>query len=71
MNPISKLLIGCGIILILVGVIWQLGEKFIPLGRLPGDLMIERENFRIYFPLATSLLISLIGSLLLYFFRHR
>jgi len=71
MNPISKLLIGCGIILILVGVIWQLGGKFIPLGRLPGDLMIERENFRVYFPLATSLLISLIGSLLLYFFRHR
>ena len=41
------------------------------LGRLPGDILIKRENVTFYFPLATSILISIVGSLLLYLFMKR
>ena len=41
------------------------------LGRLPGDIFIKRENFTFYFPLSTSIIISIVGSLLLYFFMKR
>jgi hypothetical protein len=66
MTLVPKILIGSGFLLILLGLAWHFGGKFLPLGRLPGDIAIEKENFRFYFPIATSLLISLIGSLILY-----
>ncbi len=47
------------------GLLWPLLQK-IGLGRLPGDIVIERENFRLYLPLGTSLLISLVLSLILW-----
>jgi hypothetical protein len=51
------------------GVVWAV-ERFLPgLGRLPGDIVIQRENFTFYFPLATSLLLSLGLSLLLWLLR--
>lgn len=67
-----------GLLLVVVGVIvmW-LGKGmssengFGWLGRLPGDFLIKRDNFTFYFPLATSLLISLVGSLILYFLMKR
>ncbi len=61
-----KILILLGIVLIAVGLAWLLGER-LGLGRLPGDIVVEREGLRIYLPLTTSLLISLILSLLLWF----
>ncbi len=64
-----KLLIGAGVILILVGLVWLIGERF-GLGRLPGDIVIERGNFRLYFPVATSLIVSVILSLALWFFNR-
>ncbi|MCS1351409.1 DUF2905 domain-containing protein [Mechercharimyces sp. CAU 1602] len=64
MNPMAKLLVIAGVILIVVGVMWQVGGRW--LGRLPGDILIERENMKIYFPLVTSLLISVVISLLFY-----
>lgn len=67
MTPTAKILIGLGLLLIVAGIITQLLGKF-PLGRLPGDFTIERENFKFYFPLSSSLLVSLILSLLFYFF---
>ena len=70
MNPIAKLLIGGGVFLIVLGVIWQFGGKFLHLGRLPGDIAIERENFRFYFPIATSILISIVLSAILYLIRY-
>lgn len=57
----GKLLIICGIVLVVIGVIVQYGI------RLPGDIYIERKNFRFYFPLMTSIVISIILSLILYF----
>lgn len=56
-------LITLGIVLVVAGLLWPLLQK-IGLGRLPGDLVIERGNVRIYLPLGTSILISLVLSLL-------
>jgi hypothetical protein len=64
-----KLLIGAGVVLILVGLAWLIGERF-GLGRLPGDIVIERGNFRLYFPIATSLIVSVLLSLALWFFNR-
>lgn len=69
MNPIAKLLIGGGILLIVLGLIWQMGGRFLNLGRLPGDIVVEKENVRFYFPIVTCLLISAVGSLLFMLFR--
>lgn len=52
-----KLLIMTGLALIGLGLLWMLGARF-GLGRLPGDIVVERGNLRIYVPLATSLLLS-------------
>ncbi|MBM2850668.1 MAG: hypothetical protein HW418_3610 [Anaerolineales bacterium] len=51
-------LLGLGLAL-LGGVIWLVGKTGLPLGRLPGDIRIERDGFSFYFPLATSILISI------------
>jgi Protein of unknown function (DUF2905) len=63
--PIGRLLIIFGVVLIALGLLWPVIAK-IGIGRLPGDIVIERDNFRLYVPLATSLLISVVLSLLLW-----
>jgi hypothetical protein len=65
----SRLLIVLGFILVMIGLLWPWLAK-LGLGRLPGDIVIERENFRFYFPVTTSILISLIISLLFWLFRR-
>jgi hypothetical protein len=62
---IPRLLIIFGLALVALGVLWPLISK-VGLGRLPGDIVIERENFRLYIPLATSLLVSVVLSLVLW-----
>lgn len=69
MHP-GKILISLGIMLILAGVLITWGGKIPLLGRLPGDLRIERDNFTFYFPLGTSILISIVLSLLFWIFRR-
>ena len=59
-----------GVLLILVGIAWPWLSK-LPFGRLPGDIVIERENVRFYFPLASGLLVSLILSLLLWWWYRK
>jgi hypothetical protein len=61
----ARWLITFGVILIVVGLLWPLVQK-LGLGRLPGDIVVERENFRFYFPIATSLIISVILTLILW-----
>lgn len=68
-SPISQILITLGGALIVIGLLWPLLQKA-GLGRLPGDIAVEKENFRFYFPLATSIIISLLLSLLFWFFRR-
>lgn len=63
-------LILCGVLLILIGVAWPWLSK-LPFGRLPGDIVVERENFRFYFPLATALLVSVVLSLLLWWWYRK
>jgi len=65
----SKLLIMFGLVLVAAGLLWPLVARM-GLGRLPGDIVVERENFRLYIPLATSLLISIVLSVLLWFFNR-
>lgn len=65
----QRILIIIGIVLIAVGLLWPLLLKA-GLGRLPGDIVIQRDGFRFYFPLTTSILISLVLTLLLWFFRR-
>jgi hypothetical protein len=64
-----KLLIILGTVLIAVGLAWAAGEK-LGLGRLPGDIVIERDGFRLYIPLMTSLIVSVVLSLLLWLFSR-
>jgi DUF2905 family protein len=70
MAGLGKTLIYLGLFLVVLGLIFSLGGKLPWLGHLPGDLYIQRGRFTFYFPLATSILISVIVSLVLYFFRR-
>ena len=65
----SRWLIIFGVVLIAAGLLWPLLQK-LGLGRLPGDIVIERENFRFYFPIVTSLIISVVLSLILWLFNR-
>ena len=65
----QKTLIYLGLVLVVVGLLWPwLGR--LPLGRLPGDLQIDRPGFRLYIPLGTMLLISAVLSLLATIFKR-
>ena len=72
---LGKLLIGFGVLLIIVGGLLVLsgtvGDKVPFIGRLPGDIHIQRENWSFYFPLTTSILISVILTLILTFASRR
>jgi hypothetical protein len=70
-NGLGKLLIVLGGILIVIGAVIVLGGKLPWLGRLPGDIYIERRNFTFFFPITTSILISVILSAVLYILSRR
>ena len=62
---LPKILIITGVVLIILGVLWwAVGDRLPWLGRLPGDIRIERENFRFYFPITTMILASMLLNLL-------
>ena len=66
MVDFARILIIIGLTIAFAGVLLLLATRFFPwLGNLPGDMRFEGENFRVYFPLATMLLISILGSILL------
>ncbi len=62
---VSRILIGLGLLLVLVGLLWPVLSK-LGIGRLPDDILIQRDGFLLYVPLATSILVSLIFSLILW-----
>jgi len=64
MQAIGKALILCGIIFLFLGALLIFAQKIPFLGKLPGDICIEKKNFTFYFPLATSLLLSAVLSLI-------
>lgn len=65
----QKVLILIGALVLLAGVFWPWVSK-LPFGRLPGDIMVDRPGFRFFFPLTTTIIISLVISLLLWLFRR-
>lgn len=67
--PVSRILVVAGALLIVIGLLWPVIAR-LGLGRLPGDIVIEREGVRIYVPLVTGLILSAILSVLLWFFRR-
>ena len=69
MRELARVLVVAGIALVVAGLLLPLLSR-VGLGRLPGDFSIRRPVFSLYFPLATSLLISLLLSLILWFFRR-
>jgi hypothetical protein len=66
----GRMLMIAGAVILAIGALFSFGARIPWLGRLPGDIVIERENFRFYFPIVTSILISIILTLLAAFLRR-
>jgi len=70
MTGFGRSLIYIGIVLVILGLLFSLGGKIPWLGHLPGDIYVQRGRFTFYFPVTTCLLISIIMTLIFYFFRR-
>lgn len=70
MSGFGRQLIVIGLVIVTLGVALSFADRVPWLGRLPGDIHIKRENFSFYFPLATSILVSLVLSLILWLLRR-
>lgn len=70
---LGKLLLGLGALLAVAGVLLIVAERFpgLRIGRLPGDISVERPGFRFYFPLGTSIVVSVVLSLVLWLLSRR
>jgi hypothetical protein len=66
---VQRLLIGLGLLILVIGLLWPVLGK-IGLGRLPGDIVVEREGGSFYFPIVTCLIISAVFSLVLWLFSR-
>ncbi|MDD5428867.1 MAG: DUF2905 domain-containing protein [Candidatus Omnitrophica bacterium] len=71
MNPVGRTLILLGIIFIAAGIFFTLGGKLSWLGKLPGDICIQKRNFTFFFPITTSIIISVILSVIFILLRRR
>jgi uncharacterized membrane protein YidH (DUF202 family) len=71
LSALGKLLILLGVFIILMGLLLLMGEKIPWIGRLPGDILIKKEKFTFYFPIATSILISIILTLIFTFLSRK
>ncbi len=70
-GPLGKMLILLGVFIILIGIFLVIGDRISWLGRLPGDIIIKKKNFTFYFPIATSIIISIILTLIFTFLSRR
>ena len=57
-----------GLIILIAGIAWPILDK-LPLGRLPGDIVIDKPGMKVYIPITTMILVSLVISVILWFFR--
>ena len=69
MNSFAKFFLILGAVFFAVGLLLLVSPKIPWLGRLPGDILIRKKNFTLYFPLATSIILSIILTVLINFFR--
>jgi hypothetical protein len=67
----ARFFIIIGVVFILIGLLWNIWAKIPFIGRLPGDIFIQRKNVSFYFPLTTSILLSLVLSLILWVLSKR
>ena len=65
----ARMLIILGVVFLVAGLLWPFISK-LGLGRLPGDIVVERPNFRFYFPIVTSIVLSILLSLAFWLFRR-
>jgi hypothetical protein len=65
----QRALIVIGLVVLLAGLLWPWVSQ-LPLGRLPGDIVVRKPNFRFYFPITTMILLSVVVSVLLWLFRR-
>lgn len=70
MDGLGKTLIYLGILLVVVGILFLLLGKIPWFGHLPGDITVQRDRFTFFFPITTCIVVSIIVSLVLYFFRR-
>lgn len=70
MAPIGKMLVMLGGIIVAAGVLLLVFDKIPYIGKLPGDISIKKDNFQFYFPLTTSILLSIVLSLILWLLSH-
>jgi hypothetical protein len=70
-QQIGKLILAAGVVLLVVGALFMVAGKIPWIGKLPGDITIQRKNFTFYFPLATSILISIVLTFLFWIFGRR
>lgn len=71
MAELGKMLVGLGMLLMVVGGgLWLASRMGVPLGRMPGDVAYRGKNVQVYFPLGTSILISIVLSAIFYLISH-
>ena len=70
MPGIGKSLIIIGVIIIAIGAVMTFYDKIPFLGKLPGDISVEKKNFKFYFPITTSIILSVLATLILYIINH-
>ncbi|MFQ5442854.1 MAG: DUF2905 domain-containing protein [Thermodesulfobacteriota bacterium] len=68
---LGRTLIFIGVIILVIGVVLTISPKIPFIGRLPGDIYFKKDNFTLYFPFTTSIIISIVISFLLYIFLRR
>lgn len=71
MQSLGKILVVFGGVLVAVGILFMLGGRIPWLGRLPGDIYIQRKGFTFFFPIMTSILVSVVISAILYLIGRR
>ncbi len=71
MEQFGRILIIIGVVMIVVGALLMLSGKLLWIGRLPGDIVVQKKNFTFYFPIATSILLSLLLTLIFWFIGRK
>jgi hypothetical protein len=70
LHPFGKVLMAAGAVIFLAGLLIMFSHKIPFLGKMPGDILIKKENFTFYFPIVTSILLSILLSLAFFVFRY-
>ena len=70
MEMMGRVLVLIGGLIVIVGIVLMFSDKIPFLGKLPGDISIKRDNFQLYFPITTSIVLSILVSVILWVFSH-